>query len=199
MAWGYWSATSVPDRGRSPARRQTTTPTPVSSGPPAPAASNSSGSADDEDYAPPPPVSRRPSLADEYGGPGGLALVLCSNTGRAPGHDSLPRSLPLTGSNILRHECFLHQSAALVHHHQCRVHDLSGSEDDEPEPGYASGTVLVCPKYSLPVVTANKSGQHTMSLRLVILRLFSLHGKLRFQIVSHSVLLPNDASLQSVR
>lgn len=145
MAWGYWSATSVQDRGRSPARRQATTPTPreVSSSPAPPGASNSggsSGSVEDEEYAPPPASSRRPSLTDmEFGGPvgsGALALMLS----RPPGLDSLPRGLPPgSTTTILRHECFLHQSSALVHHHQCRVHDLSGSEDDEPEPGYASG------------------------------------------------------------
>ncbi|KAG8282354.1 hypothetical protein J6590_037722, partial [Homalodisca vitripennis] len=142
------------DRGRSPARRQATTPTPQqvpASSPAAPGASNSggsSGSVEDDDYAPPPlPVSRRPSLGDmEFGGPGGaLALVLCGNPPRPPGLNSLPRGVtmgPGSTTTILRHECFLHQSAALVHHHQCRVHDLSGSEDDEPEPGYASGTTM---------------------------------------------------------
>lgn len=106
------------DRGRSPARRQTPAPA-------APTASNSSGSGE-EDYGPPVPVSRRPSLGDPVDPSGALALVLCGP----------PPPRPTT---ILRHECFLHQSAALVHHHQCRVHDLSGSEDDETDPGYASG------------------------------------------------------------
>lgn len=40
-----------------------------------------------------------------------------------------------------RGECYVHQSAALIHHHQCHLHDLSGSEDEEPEPGYATGTL----------------------------------------------------------
>lgn len=43
-----------------------------------------------------------------------------------------------------RGECYVHQSAALIHHHQCHLHDLSGSEEDEPEPGYATGTVVTC-------------------------------------------------------
>ncbi|XP_039300986.1 atypical protein kinase C isoform X3 [Nilaparvata lugens] len=149
MAWGYWSATTVPDRGRSPRRQAAPTPTPPS--PPPPVASSHqgepSGPPEPEEYAPPPPpLSRRPSLVDiEFSGPGGaLALVLCGNPPR-PGVNSLPRGMAgpaglsaSTSTTILRHECFLHQSSALVHHHQCRVHDLSGSEDEDPEPGYAS-------------------------------------------------------------
>lgn len=157
MAWGYWSATTVPDRGRSPRRQQTASaPSQVPSVPPAaPGGSHhhhnngggSGGSVEEDDYAPP-PASRRPSLVDiEFGGPGGaLALVLCGNTPR-PGMNSLPRSLvgpnalaaTTSTTTLIRHDCFLHQSSALVHHHQCRVHDLSGSEDEEVEPGYASG------------------------------------------------------------
>lgn len=157
MAWGYWSATTVPDRGRSP-RRQTTAQAQIPAAAPAPPAASShhvetAGPAEEEDYAPPPPLSRRPSLVDiEFSGPGGaLALVLCGNPPRPVNVNSLPRGIsgpstlvapgaPTTSSTtILRHECFLHQSSALVHHHQCRVHDLSGSDDEDPEPGYASG------------------------------------------------------------
>lgn len=165
MAWGYWSATTVPDRGRSPRRHTASTNTSQvpTAAPAIPGGSHrhhhhnngggsggsggSSGPVEEDDYAPP-PSSRRPSLVDiEFSGPGGaLALVLCGNTPR-PGVNSLPRELvgpsamtaaTTSTTTILRHECFL-QSSALVHHHQCRVHDLSGSEDEDPDPGYASG------------------------------------------------------------
>lgn len=33
-----------------------------------------------------------------------------------------------------RGECF-------IHHHQCHLHELSGSDEEEPEPGYATGTL----------------------------------------------------------
>ncbi|XP_075214362.1 protein kinase C iota type isoform X2 [Lycorma delicatula] len=169
MAWGYWSATTVPDRGRSPRRQANQVPAAT----PAPPGASShhvetAGPAEEEDYAPPPPLSRRPSLVDiEFSGPGGaLALVLCGNPPRPV--NSLPRGISgpsaltagaatTSSTTILRHECFLHQSSALVHHHQCRVHDLSGSEDEDPEPGYASVFPNVPPAPGMPCQGEDRS------------------------------------------
>lgn len=135
MAWGYWSASSVQDRGRSPRRGA------VQAG----ARGAESAGSGDEDYAP--PLSRRPSLADiEFSGPGSaIAHVLGQGGGPRPGL-SLPGAPP-PGPSALppppppRHECLMHHSTALVHHYQCRVHDLSPS-DDEEEPTYATGELL---------------------------------------------------------
>jgi hypothetical protein len=235
MAWGYWSASTVQDRGRSPRRQsekcqyaqhmscsEPAPPAPACQSyhhPPAQAQCSSgsggsgasAGSLEDDDYPhhlqhhlPPVPMSRRPSLIDiEFSGPGREVGMVYGS--RLSGLNSLPRSLheaydrrdehydrrdehydrrdehydrrddhfdrqsimsredafdrreymrregPSSSyldsatNSLRRGECFVHQSAALIHHHQCHLHDLSGSDDDEPEPGYATGTVVRLP------------------------------------------------------
>ncbi|KAF6211186.1 hypothetical protein GE061_014301 [Apolygus lucorum] len=132
MAWGYWSASAVHDRGRSPRRGNS--------------AVEPDNGLEDEEY--PPPMSRRPSLADiEFSGPA-VVHVLGGSGGRPPLSLPPPIVPPVVGPGTSgippppavprQHECFMHQSSALVHHHQCRVHDLSPS-DEEDEPTYATG------------------------------------------------------------
>lgn len=111
MAWGYWNATTVvSDRSsRSPRR--------------------SNPQEFEEEEEEPAPLSRRPSLVDiEFTGPG----VVCPPP-PPPRAIPPPAVLPLA-----RHDCYLHHSAAIVHHHQCTVHNLSPSDDEDPV--YASGT-----------------------------------------------------------
>ncbi|KAL1122238.1 hypothetical protein AAG570_003643 [Ranatra chinensis] len=141
MAWGYWSASTVQDRGRSPRR------------------SGGGGGGGGPQQPPPESLqqqqqpqqgaeegsvgsSRRPSLADiEFSGPGGaLAHVLCAGLRppplpppqAPPAPPALAVAPPPPPPPLVRHDCFMHQSAALVHHHQCRVHDLSPSDDEDP-------------------------------------------------------------------
>ncbi|XP_069691523.1 atypical protein kinase C-like isoform X2 [Periplaneta americana] len=123
MAWGYWSATSVlPDRGRSPRRQASAAAAaPV---PPAPSALPDNGvstlplpgSARAE-------ASRRSSV--DVGPGGALAVVLCGG-----GYNG-------GGKFEFRHQehCQLHQPPpALVECH----HEVSGSEDEDTDPGYAT-------------------------------------------------------------
>lgn len=189
MAWGYWSATTVSDRARSPRRSTAPVHSHIpSSIPSAPAASQhsqhspfpvnqtASESPEDEDYQPA-PLSGRPSLVDiEFTGPLGdlrdrepsISLPpMCSHSHMqrsSPGvMRDFPPDLPLDfpagysvsrevlGGNVspsppmFRHEhdhdhgCYYHQTSAHVHHHQCLVHDVGGSDDEDLDPGYATG------------------------------------------------------------
>ncbi|KAI5712190.1 hypothetical protein M8J75_006531 [Diaphorina citri] len=247
MAWGYWSASTVQDRGRSPRRQsekcqyaqhmscsEPAPPAPACQSyhhPPAQAQCSSgsggsgasAGSLEDDDYPhhlqhhlPPVPMSRRPSLIDiEFSGPGREVGMVYGS--RLSGLNSLPRSLheaydrrdehydrrdehydrrdehydrrddhfdrqsimsredafdrreymrregPSSSyldsatNSLRRGECFVHQSAALIHHHQCHLHDLSGSDDDEPEPGYATVFPNVPPAPGMPCQGEDRS------------------------------------------
>lgn len=148
MAWGYWSATSVlPDRGRSP-RRQATASVPVSTTPAGPGL-NSVGGENGAGVAvttlPLPGsaraevLSRRSSLNVGISEPGGaLAVVLCGGSGHTSRANYVERGNSNPGNKFeFRHQehCQLHQPALVECHHE-----LSGSEDEDTDPGYATGT-----------------------------------------------------------
>lgn len=148
MAWGYWSATSVlPDRGRSP-RRQAATSVPVSAAPAGPGLNSvgtvgggENGSGVAGGTLPHPgsarseALSRRSSVDVGISGPGGaLAVVLCGGSG----HPSRERGNSSSGNKFeFRHQehCQLHQPALVECHHE-----LSASDDEDTDPGYATGT-----------------------------------------------------------
>lgn len=158
MAWGYWSATTVSDRARSPRRGTAPAHSHLPSSMPAPV-SNNPESPEEEDYqAAPLQLSRRPSLVNiEFTGPLEAPLQpMCSHFGGPAIRDfPIPPDLPLEfppgfSRDVLNpsppmfghkheHGCFYHQTAAHVHHHQCLVHDVGASEDEDGEPGYATG------------------------------------------------------------
>ncbi|CAH0753270.1 unnamed protein product [Bemisia tabaci] len=157
MAWGYWSATTVSDRARSPRRGTAPAHSHLPSSMPAPV-SNNPESPEEEDYqAAPLQLSRRPSLVNiEFTGPLEAPLQpMCSHFGGPAIRDfPIPPDLPLEfppgfSRDVLNpsppmfghkheHGCFYHQTAAHVHHHQCLVHDVGASEDEDGEPGYAT-------------------------------------------------------------
>lgn len=148
MAWGYWSATSVlPDRGRSP-RRQATTCVPVSAAPAGPGLNSvgtvgggengeggTGGTLPHPGSARAEALSRRSSVDVGISGPGGaLAVVLCGGSG----HTSRERGNNSSGNKFeFRHQehCQLHQPALVECHHE-----LSASDDEDADPGYATGT-----------------------------------------------------------
>lgn len=159
MAWGYWSATAVSDRGRSPRRNQGATPAASM-----PVAVEESRAPAVRDYANvnsnnntvPPPLefdiapsfSRRPSL--DLGHQAGLSVVMCGAHG--------PRQVPggtLSAGNTLTRLGSRHQASTQVvdyavphhlYHHGGYVeyhHDqLSPSDDEDSEPGYATGMTV---------------------------------------------------------
>lgn len=152
MAWGYWSATSVlPDRGRSP-RRQATTSVPVSAAPAGPGLNSVGTVGGGENGAGgvggtlprPEALSRRSSVDVGISGPGGaLAVVLCGGSG----HTSRERGNNSSGNKFeFRHQehCQLHQPALVECHHE-----LSASEDEDTDPGYATGTSARCHSLAL--------------------------------------------------
>jgi hypothetical protein len=157
MAWGYWSATSVlPDRGRSP-RRQATASVPVSTAPAGPGLNSVGTVGGGENGAgvaggtlPLPgsaraeALSRRSSVDVGISGPGGaLAVVLCGGSGHTSRANYVDRGNSNSGNKFeFRHQehCQLHQPALVECHHE-----LSGSEDEDTDPGYATGTFyFVC-------------------------------------------------------
>jgi hypothetical protein len=154
MAWGYWSATSIlPDRGRSP-RRHAATSVPVSATPAGPGlnsigtvgggengvggAGGSGGTLPHAGSARAEAQSRRSSVDVDISGPGGaLAVVLCGGSGhtsRETGNSSSANKFQF------RHQehCQLHQPALVECHHE-----LSASDDEDTDPGYATG-ISVC-------------------------------------------------------
>lgn len=148
MAWGYWSATSVlPDRGRSP-RRHAAASVPVASAPAGPGL-NSVGTVGGENgpggtlpltgSARADALSRRSSVDVGISGPGGaLAVVLCGGSGHTSRANYVERGNNSSGNKFeFRHQehCQLHQPALVECHHE-----LSGSEDEDTDPGYATGT-----------------------------------------------------------
>jgi len=169
MAWGYWSASTVSDRGKSPKRQSSSlafynhhipisTPAPPSTSyyQHQPLHSTSSfGSIEDDDYHHTSTFYRRPSLGDiEFTGPGSLSLLLNqtvpSSRPRTPPLRHLyapPTSLSLPdscGSTMAMRQsmnCFGYQSTPIVQHYPCSVHDPSPSPSisDDEDHVYATG------------------------------------------------------------
>lgn len=158
MAWGYWSATTVSDRGRSPRRNQNSST--VSNIPvnveERPAVREYSNVNSNNNTVPPPlefdipaSFSRRPSL-DLGHGP--QAVIICGAHG--PQHARQGPGGTLSAGNTLtrlgsRHTAQTVVDYAVPHHyyhqgdhHYVEYHDhrLSPSDDEDSEPGYATGT-----------------------------------------------------------
>lgn len=160
MAWGYWSATTVSDRGRSPRRNQNgSAPQPVpltiedrpsvsSTNYTTVNTNNNTQPIAEFDVAP--TFSRRPSLDLSTIGPQtALAGIMCT------AHGSRQQGGTLSAGNTLtrigsRHTAvnveyavphhLHHHHAAYVDYHQTQ---LSFSDDDSSsEPGYATGIDL---------------------------------------------------------
>lgn len=159
MAWGYWSATTVSDRGRSPRRNQNgstpqTIPVTIEDRPSVSTNYNTTVNSNNntqvipEFDGPAPTFSRRPSLDLSQVGPqSALAGILCAAHGsRQPVGGTLSAGNTLTriGSRhtavnveyAVPHHMH-HHHAAYVEYHQTQ---LSFSDDDSSsEPGYATG------------------------------------------------------------
>lgn len=165
MAWGYWSATTVSDRGRSPRRGQnvsTVSNIPVTMEDRPTVSTFSNVNSNNNTTMTPhnvvvPPVefdigpsfSRRPSLDLGHGPQGALAVVLCGAHGGRPQGGTLSAGNTLTrvGSRhtatsveyaVPHHFHHHHATAAYVEYHHDH-HQLSPSDDDDSEPGYATG------------------------------------------------------------
>ncbi|KAG5886594.1 hypothetical protein JTB14_001018 [Gonioctena quinquepunctata] len=160
MAWGYWSATTVSDRGRSPRRNQNnfsnhTQSMPITVGDRSSitqtyATVNSNNNANtttpqttieiEETALSHYQLSRRPSL--DLGPQGALAGILCATHGnRSGGTLSAGNTLTRVGSRHTAVEYAVphhfHHRHACVEFHQTQ---LSFSDDDSSsEPGYATG------------------------------------------------------------
>jgi hypothetical protein len=84
-------------------------------------------------------LSRRSSVDVGVPGPGGaLAVVLCGGSGHTSRANYVERGNNSSGNKFeFRHQghCQLHQPALVECHHE-----LSGSEDEDTDPGYATGT-----------------------------------------------------------
>lgn len=160
MAWGYWSATAVSDRGRSPRRNQnqpasiptSNIPVTVEERPAVTPYVNSNNN------TVPPPLefdipatfSRRPSLDLGHGPQGALAVVMCGAHGPQPARQGPGGTL--SAGNTLTRIGSRHTATSVVdyavphyhHHHggyiEYHDHRLSPSDDDDSEPGYATGT-----------------------------------------------------------
>lgn len=169
MAWGYWSASTVSDRGKSPKRQSsslsfynhhlpTSNPAPPSTSyySHQPLHSTSSfGSIEDDDYHHTPTFYRRPSLGDiEFTGPGSLSLLLNQSIPPSrprtppprhlyapPTSLSLPDSCGSTMAMRQNMNCFGYQSTPIVQHYPCSVHDPSPSPSisDDEDHVYATG------------------------------------------------------------
>lgn len=156
MAWGYWSATSVSDRGRSPRRGQNVStvsniPVTIEDRPAVSPYTNVNSNNNTTQIPPPvefdigPSFSRRPSLDLGHGPDRALAVVLCGAHG-----PSGQRGGTLSAGNTLTRLGSRHQATNVeyavphhFHHHGPYVeyhHDqMSPSDDDDSEPGYATG------------------------------------------------------------
>lgn len=164
MAWGYWSATTVSDRGRSPRRNQNNTSNHAQTMPltieDRPSVSqtytttvNSNNNTTqivefEEVGTPHHQLSRRPSLDLSSMGPQGtLAGILCAAHGsRQGGTLSAGNTLTRVGS---RHTAVEYAVPHHFHHHHAYVEyhqtQLSFSDDDSSsEPGYATGRDRCC-------------------------------------------------------
>lgn len=171
MAWGYWSATTISDRGRSPRRNQNGTSTTVTHSVPVttleierPCVSQTYSSASTvinsnnnpqqqvSDYEVATGLSRRPSLdLGSLGPQGALAGILCAAHGsrqqQGAGTLSAGNTLTRVGSRHTAVEYavphhFHHHHAAYIEYHQAQ---LSFSDDDSSsEPGYATGSDAWC-------------------------------------------------------
>lgn len=174
MAWGYWSATTISDRGRSPRRNQngTAAPATVTHNVPittieidrpcvsqtystASTVVNSNNNSQHQvvgDYEIATGLSRRPSLDLGTLGPqGALAGILCAAHGsrqQGPGTLSAGNTLTRVGS---RHTAVEYAVPHHFHHHHAAYIEyhhqaqLSFSDDDSSsEPGYATGSDVWC-------------------------------------------------------
>lgn len=167
MAWGYWSATTVSDRGRSPRRNQSSATNhsqsmavSVENRQPASQAytitvnsNNNSTTAPaqmaatefEEIGTPQHQLSRRPSL--DLGPQGALAGILCAaHCSRQGGTLSAGNTLTRMGSRhtavdyAVPHHFPYHHHAFIEYHHT----QLSISDDDSiSDPGYATGSFTV--------------------------------------------------------
>lgn len=168
MAWGYWSATTVSDRGRSPRRNQNTSnhaqsmPITIEDRPSmsqtymtvnsnnnavtaqATTTTTTITTAEFEEITPVyHQLSRRPSL--DLGPQGTLAGIICgahgSRLGGGPGTLSAGNTLTRVGSRHTAVEYAVPHH--FYHHHACVEYhqaQLSFSDDDSSsEPGYATG------------------------------------------------------------
>lgn len=158
MAWGYWSATTVSDRGRSPRRNQNgsapqTIPVTIEDRPSVStnyATVNTNNNTQIVEFDEAPTFSRRPSLDLGTIGPqGALSAILCT------AHGSRQQGGTLSAGNTLtrvgsRHTAVNVEYAVphhLHHHHPTYIDyhqtQLSFSDDDSSsEPGYATGIYL---------------------------------------------------------
>lgn len=160
MAWGYWSATTVSDRGRSPRRNQNgaavqTLPVTIEDRPSVSSTYSSVNSNNNTQITEfdvvPTTFSRRPSLDLSLSGPQStLAGIICAAHGsRHPGGTlSAGNTLTRMGSRhtavsveyAVPHHLQYHSAYVDYHHQQ----QLSFSDDDSSsEPGYATGTALI--------------------------------------------------------
>lgn len=170
MAWGYWSATTISDRGRSPRRNQNGTATVTHTVPittveiERPCVSQTYSTASTvlnsnnnpqqiSDYEVAAGLSRRPSLdLGSLGPQGALAGILCAAHGsrqqQGVGTLSAGNTLTRVGSRhtaveyAVPHHFHHHHAAYIEYHHQAQ---LSFSDDDSSsEPGYATGSDAWC-------------------------------------------------------
>lgn len=166
MAWGYWSATTVSDRGRSPRRNQNSTTNhaqalpltienrqPVSQAYTITVNSNNNATTTatqvaefEEISTPHHQLSRRPSL--DLGPQGALAGILCAAHCSRQGGGTLSAGNTLTrvGSRhtavdyAVPHHFPYHHHAYIEYHHT----QLSISDDESlSDPGYATGSLGV--------------------------------------------------------
>ncbi|KAJ3645837.1 hypothetical protein Zmor_023464 [Zophobas morio] len=167
MAWGYWSATTVSDRGRSPRRNQNGTVNhqqsmPVTiedrpsvsqtyAGVPVNSNNNNTSSSTNttvqSEFEEVPTFSRRPSLDLTLVGPqGALAGILCAaHSSKQGGTLSAGNTLTRVGSKhtaveyAVPHHLYHHHPTYIEYHHK----QLSFSDDDSSsEPGYATGLYI---------------------------------------------------------
>lgn len=182
MAWGYWSATTVSDRGRSPRRNNqngTAThhhhhqaappqskavveeePPPVTQQTYAPAAAPLQQEFEEEAAS---SFSRRPSLDLHLGGPqGALAGILCAaHSSKQGGTLSAGNTLTRVGSRHTAVEYAVPHHLYHHHHHGGATyleyhHKLSFSDDDSgSEPGYATGSSrdVICSCHVIELTT----------------------------------------------
>ncbi|XP_063917634.1 atypical protein kinase C isoform X1 [Zophobas morio] len=182
MAWGYWSATTVSDRGRSPRRNQNGTVNhqqsmPVTiedrpsvsqtyAGVPVNSNNNNTSSSTNttvqSEFEEVPTFSRRPSLDLTLVGPqGALAGILCAaHSSKQGGTLSAGNTLTRVGSKhtaveyAVPHHLYHHHPTYIEYHHK----QLSFSDDDSSsEPGYATVFPNVPPQPGMPCQGEDRS------------------------------------------